>query len=113
MSALLAGGAQITATEFQDIKHEAGSNPGLLVFSRVLTAARAKNLSAEDLMSKLQPFLDMNGTVKTDSLRFIVTSGAEKITTEDADELLALIDPQKRGVVHADDITEKLLSVNT
>jgi Ca2+-binding EF-hand superfamily protein len=113
MSALLSGGAQITSTEFQDIKHEVGGNPGLLAFSRALALAKERNVTPDELTSKLQPFLSKNGTVNTDSLRFIVTSGSEKIATEDADELITLVDPQKKGVVHVDDIVERLLSVDT
>jgi Ca2+-binding EF-hand superfamily protein len=66
-----------------------------------------------DLRSKIQPYLNITGTVSTETLRFIVSHGAERLATEDVEELMTIVDPEGKGVVHVDELVHKLIPVNT
>lgn len=71
--------------------------------------AKSKNVTSQDLSARLRPYLDKNGTVSTDTIRFVVGSGTDRLPPGDIEELIALVDPTNKGDVHGDELVSKLL----
>ena len=95
------------------IKPEFSSTPVLLAFTRALATARTRNVTADELRTKIQPYVDKSGNFNIDTLRLIVTYGVDRLPADDVLELINLIDPEGKDVVHVDDLVKRLITVNS
>ena len=111
LAGLLAGGVQLTKTDFyRRILGEFGSNPGFVTFKNTLAKLRTQDETTESLLEKLSPFAGSDGRINTETLRFIMTVNPEdRLSEEETNELVNLVDPGKVGTVNVKQLCETLI----
>ena len=106
--ALLAGGAKLNESEFKTrVLAEFGSAPTLVVFKQALAKAKSRDESMGTLKAR---FASFGQTVSVDTLRYLVTFNCrEKLSNEECEDLIKLVDPDGTGVVNVDALCHKLM----
>ena len=105
---LLAGGARLTVSEFKRIVlPEFGSHPTLVVFKQALQKAKSRDETFDSLKDKFSSFGE---SVSVEALRYFVTfCPKDRLTEEECEEFIKLVDPEGTGQVTVENVCRKLM----